>query len=177
MGVRENKMETHTKTTLEKIVSTFGKGFSLPKRETTTSFVKPVYEEEIRVIKGHGAYTSESGGPVESMPDRYFGSRKYCLTSGKYLFSEYLPIEERYRPRQVCSCGRCEFEFTHFVISKSSKPASEKLELVHTKILAKLFWLPISLRLTYLKLPEGIRTYRESRGEVEGKVLFSIGIK
>ena len=163
-------------TTLEKILSLVSSGFSF-KKEITTTTLKPAHSEWVEEELGAGSYTSEGGAYIEATPNSYYGCREYHKLTGEYLFTESLPLEERYKYYPGCSqCGG--YRFSHYAIAKSAKPVTPELELVHTKRSGKMFWLPWSLRLTHMKIPSEMKIYiRPERYLLKGRIFFGVGIK
>ena len=168
-----------TKITLEKIAGFIGSGFTVPKKETIVGTIEPTSKEAVVVERGHGAYISESGGDVSATPDVYSGCREYYSPSGKPIFSEILPLEGVYEYRPgCCSCSR--FAFSHYVISKSARPAVKRLETVSTKISGKSFWKSWSFMLTQIVIPSEIKSQVLGISEShirKGKIPFALEIK
>lgn len=161
-----------TKKILETVIGLIAEGFSLPKKEVTASIIRPTYKESVEMEYGGGGYVCESGADIPVYPNMYYGCRKYYCPSGRYLFTESLPLEEQYVYQPGCSrCGG--YKFSHYAISQKAKPAREKLEIEHTKLSSKVFWLPLSLRFTSLKIPSEIEAYHGSeRHIIRGKIPF-----
>ncbi len=156
--------------TLERIISLAKSSFALPRIEVTAEPLEPTHKEFVTEEPGRGQYICESGAPIEATPASYYGCREYSSPSGKYLFTESLPLEERYTYSSGCSrCGG--YRFSHYVISKSAKPAIKKLETEHTKLSGKIFWMSWSLHLTRVAIPPEIKAYRNpEKYKIEGKI-------